>query len=498
MSEEPSATPFKPPRDDLVVTRHRGTVGGRELAYTVTTGTMVLREEKTGTGDEAGVYQGDKPKAEVFFVAYTLDDVDEPGERPVTFAFNGGPGSSSVWLHLGAFGPKRVLFDDEGFPVDPPYRLVENQDSLLDVTDLVFIDPVSTGFSRAATGEKPQEFHEYKKDIESVGEFIRLYCSRYHRWTSPKYLVGESYGTTRGAGLAGHLQERHNLYLNGVMLVSSVLDFGTILFGPGNQLPPLLYLPAYAATAHYHGRLEDELQSKPLEDLLEEVERFAMQTYAPALLRGASLPDDEADRIAATVARYIGTSTEFVRQNDLRIELMRYLKELLRDRRRTVGRLDSRFTGIDRDAGGSTLDHDPSMSAITGPFTAAFNDYVRRDLGFERDRVYEILSFDVNRAWSYREFENRYVYVSETLRKAVSMNPRLRVHVASGIYDLATPYFATQYTLDHLGLDPELRGNVETSTYEAGHMMYLHRPSLAKLKERLAAFIVESAIAESA
>ena len=489
MPEQDAAPPTPPPSDDLVVTHHRTVIAGEEFGYTATTGTIVLREEALGEGEEAGAYQGEKARAEMFFIAYTRDDVEDSRERPVTFAFNGGPGSASVWLHLGAFGPKRVLFDEEGFPLPPPYRLVDNDESLLDVTDLVFIDPVSTGWSRAVEGEKPKQFHEYKKDVESVSDFIRVYCSRYGRWTSPKYIAGESYGTTRGAGIAGHLQERHNLYLNGVILVSSVLDFSTLLFGPGNDLPHVLYLPAYAATAHYHGRLADSLQALPLEALLAEVEAYALETYAPALLRGAALPEEQARAVAAAVARWTGTSEEFVRNNDLRPELMRYLKELNRDRRRTTGRLDSRFTGIDRNPGGATLEHDPSLTAITGPFTATFNDYVRRDLGFERDLVYEILSFDVNRAWSYREFENRYVYVAETLRKAISMNPHLRVHVASGIYDLATPYFATDYTIDHLALDPEVRGNVEVSTYEAGHMMYLHPPSLQKLKEHLAAFI---------
>ena len=489
MPEDRTSAPSSAPRDDLVVTRHRAAVGGEEFAYTVTTGTVVLREEALGEGEQAGAYQGEKAKAEIFFVAYTRDDVADLRDRPVTFAFNGGPGSSSVWLHLGAFGPKLVGFDEDGFPLPPPYRLVDNEESLLDVTDLVFIDPVSTGYSRAAEGEKPKEFHEYKKDIESVADFIRLYCSRNHRWTSPKYIAGESYGTTRGAGVAGHLQERHNLYLNGVILVSTVLDFATLLFGPGNDLPHVLYLPAYAATAWYHGRLADDLQDLSLATLLERAEAFARDSYAPALLRGAALPEVDADAIADQVARWIGTSGAFVRDNDLRPELMRYLKELNRDRRRTTGRLDSRFTGIDRDAGGAAMEHDPSLSAISGPFTATFNDYVRRDLGFERDLVYEILSVDVNRAWSYKEFENRFVYVAETLRKAMSMNPHLRVHVASGIYDLATPYFATDYTIDHLSLDPELRRNVEVSTYEAGHMMYLHQPSLRSLKERLAEFI---------
>jgi len=482
---KPDAQTKAPPKDVLSVTKHIVTIGGQELAYTVTAGTMVLKEETTKEGE--GTAEGEKPKASVFFIAYTKDG-EESGARPVTFSFNGGPGSSSVWLHLGVLGPKRVLMDEVGNPTPPPYKLVDNEHTLLDTTDLVFIDPVSTGYSRAVEGEKAEAFHGFKKDIESVGDFIRLYTTRSGRWLSPKFLIGESYGTTRAAGLSSYLQERHGMYLNGVMLVSSILDFATARFDVGNDLPYLLFLPTYAATAWYHKRLPDELQGKPLREVLDEVEGFVLGEYALALLRGSSLPEDARAALRAKLARYTGLSEGYLEGTNLRINIMRFVKELLRGEKRTVGRLDSRFTGFDRDAAGESFEYDPSYATIQGPYTATFNHYVRHDLGFESDLTYEILT-GLYEKWGYKEFENQYVNVAETLRKAMSMNPHLKVHVASGLYDLATPYFATEYTLNHLGLEPELRGNVTTSYYEAGHMMYVHLESLGKLKESLAKFI---------
>ena len=476
------------PQDTLITTHHTITIDGQEIAYTVTCGTVVLKEEAVMKGDDEGKAEGEKPRATIFFIAYTRDDVADPANRPVTFSFNGGPGSSSVWLHMGLLGPKRVWLEQDGWAPSPPYKLVENDASLLDVTDLVFIDPVSTGFSRPVPGEKAQEFHNFKKDIESVGDFIRLYASRYGRWTSPKFLIGESYGTTRAAGLSGYLQERHGMFLNGIMLVSIVLDFQTLEFLPGNDLPHILYLPAFAATAWYHGMLVDELQSRPLREFLAEVETFAVGAYALALLQGDALPAQLHGEIAGLLARYIGLAQDYVERSNLRIEIMRFTKELLRDQRRTTGRLDSRYTGIDRDAAGEQFEFDPSYAAVHGPYSATFNDYVRRELGFESDLPYEILT-GLYKTWSFDDHENRFVNVAETLRKAMSMNPYLKVHVANGLFDLATPYYAADYTVKHLGLDPSLRGNVTTSFYEAGHMMYAHRPSLLKLKAELARFI---------
>lgn len=476
------------PEDNLVQTQHSLTIDGQAVPYTVTTGTIVLKEESEKKGEQEGESEGEKAKATIFFVAYTRDDVSNKAARPITFSFNGGPGSSSVWLHLGALGPRRVMLDEQGLPPQPPYRLVDNEASLLDVTDLVFIDPVSTGYSRPVLGEKAKEFHNFKKDIESVGDFIRLYTTRYGRWLSPKYLVGESYGTTRAAGLAGYLQERHGMYLNGIMLVSMVLDFQTILFRPGNDLPYILYLPTYAATAWYHQRLSEELQQRDLESILEEVTAFALSDYAQALLQGATLPADVRADLVKQLARYTGLSPEYVERSDLRIEILRFTKELLRDQGRTVGRLDSRYTGMDRDSAGEHFEHDPSLSAILGVYTATFNDYVRNELQFQSDLPYEVLS-KLYEHWSYQDFENQYVNVAETLRKAMTINPHLEVHVASGIYDLATPYLAAEYTVNHLGLNPSLLGNISSSVYQAGHMMYVHQPSLLQMRETLKAFV---------
>ncbi len=475
-------------QDQLVETEHTVTIGDRAITYKVITGTIVMKEEAEKSGDKAGEAEGEKPKATMFFIAYTRTDVDHVTNRPITFSFNGGPGSSSVWLHLGALGPRRVLLDEVGNLPPPPYQLTDNAYSLLDVTDLVFIDPVSTGYSRPVTGEKAKEFHTFKKDIESVGDFIRLYTTRYRRWLSPKFLIGESYGTTRAAGLSGYLQERHGLYLNGIMLVSSILDFGTADAQPGNDLPYILYLPTYAATAWYHGKLKGRYQ-KDLHRLLAEVEEFAVNEYTPLLMRGNQLPTKIRAQAIATLSAYTSLSEDYLDRVNLRIEIMRFTKELLRGQRKTIGRLDSRFTGVDRDAGGEIPENDPSYSNTAGPYTAAFYDYVRGDLKFESDLPYEVLSFKTNAQWKFEEHENRYVEVADTLRKAIALNPHLKVFVANGYFDLATPYFATQYTFNHLGLPAELQANISLAYYEAGHMMYVHLPSLAKLKDDLAKFI---------
>jgi len=475
------------PKDVLVETKHSLTIDGQEIRYTVTCGTMVLKEEAEKKGEKEGEAEGEKPRASIFFVAYIRDEVEDRRKRPITFSFNGGPGSSSVWLHLGLLGPRRVLLDDEGFAFPPPYELVDNAYSLLDQTDLVFIDPVSTGFSRALPGEKSKQFHGFKKDIESVGDFIRLYTTRYQRWNSPKFLIGESYGTTRAAGLSGYLQERHGMYLNGIMLISSILNFQTADFHPGNDLPYILFLPTYCATAWFHKRLSDELQ-QDLSATLQEVEAFSLGEYAHALLQGDALQGEDRMVIIRKLAGYTGLREDYIERTNLRIEILRFTKEFLRFDKHTVGRLDSRFRGIDRDSAGEVSEFDPSLNNITGPYTATLNDYVRTELKFESDLPYEILTERVY-PWSYAEFENEYVNVAEILRKAMSTNPHLKVYVANGYYDLATPYFATRYTFKHLGLDKTLLGNLRMGYFDAGHMMYIHLPSLIKLKGELVAFI---------
>jgi carboxypeptidase C (cathepsin A) len=500
MTEETKPTEDKKedqkPQDNIVTTQHSVTIGGREIRYTATTGTMVLKEESEQGGEAKNENEGEKPKAEIFFIAYTLDRVDSVSDRqhrqnrPVTFSFNGGPGSSSVWLHLGLLGPRRVEMGDVDHLLPPPYDLVDNQFSLLDITDLVFIDPVTTGYSRAVEGENPKQFHNFEKDIASVGDFIRLYTTRYNRWSSPKFLIGESYGTTRSAGLSGYLQERHGMYLNGIMLISSILNFQTARFTSGNDLPYILFLPTYTATAWYHKRLENGLQ-QDLRVTLDEVEEFASGEYTLALMKGDALPREEYDRIVEKLSRYTGLSQAYVKQTNLRINIFRFTKELQRDRRRTTGRIDSRFSGIDRDAAGETWEYDPSMAAIMGPYTAVFNDYARTELGFESDLPYEILSNRVH-PWGYETNQNQFINVAETLRKAMTINPHLKVIIANGYYDLATPYFATIYTFNHMDLDESLRGNYSMTFYEAGHMMYVHMPSFEKLKADLANFIQEA------
>ncbi len=495
MSEQETQQEETTPKyeDNLSITHHTVAIDGREIHYTATTGTMILKEEPDDPTEENGQPEAEKPKAAIFFTAYTLDQdeaalsAEHRKTRPVTFSFNGGPGSSSVWLHLGLLGPRRVKMGDEGKMPPPPFELVDNSFSLLDLTDLVFIDPVTTGYSRTIPGENPKQFHDFQKDIQSVGDFIRLYTSRYQRWVSPKLLIGESYGTTRAAGLAGYLQERHGMYLNGIMLISSILDFQTARFLPGNDLPYVLFLPTYTAAAWYHGRLDAELQ-KDLRDSLDEVEAFALGEYTSALMKGDALPNGEKEKIVQKLARYTGLSAAYIEQTNLRVEITRFTKELLRDERRTTGRLDARFKGIDRDSAGEAWEFDPSLAAITGPYTATLNDYVRSELAFESDLPYEILTNRVQ-PWSYDQHQNQFVNVAETLRKAMSINRYLKVFVGNGYYDLATPYFATLYTFDHMALDESLRDNVSMGFYEAGHMMYIHLPSLEKMKRDLAKFI---------
>lgn len=477
------------PEDKLSITRHSVTINGEEIRYTATAGTLVLKEETDK--------EGEKPKASVFFIAYTRDDVEDTAARPITFSFNGGPGSSSVWLHLGVLGPRRVKPDENGELPPPPAQLTNNEYSILDKTDLVFIDPVSTGFSRAVPGEEAKQFHGFKKDIESVGDFIRLYLGRYKRWASPKFLIGESYGTTRAGGLAGYLQEQHGTYLNGIMLVSVVLNFQTIRFAPGNDLPYILYLPTYAATAFYHNKLEDydtealeNTSDVQFEFFMDEVKTFAMGDYTVALMQGSALfPGQRAD-IVQQLAKYTGLTREYIDRTDLRINIARFCKELLRDEARTVGRFDSRYKGIDRDAAGENFEYDPSAAVVQGAYTATLNDYVRRELEFESDLPYEILSRRVH-PWDYGEHQNEYVNVADTLRKAMTINPALKVFVANGYYDLATPFLASEYTFTHLGLDKALQDNITMAYYNAGHMMYIDQGELQKMKSDLDAFLEE-------
>ncbi|MTD54830.1 S10 family peptidase [Amycolatopsis pithecellobii] len=481
--EETSDTKAPEPSDELVTTQHTLTVKRRKLAYTVRTGRIVLRKEVLTDGK----FEGHQAKAEVFLTAYTLDGA-EPGERPVTFAFNGGPGSASVWLHMGLLGPRRVVSGDVDAPEPPPYRLADNPETLLAQSDLVFIDPVSTGYSRAAAGEKPKEYLGFTPDIESVGEIIRLWTSRNGRWLSPKFLAGESYGTLRAAALAAHLQERHGMYLNGLMLISSVLDMGTILFTEGNDKPFPFYVPTYAAIAHYHGLHGD----RPLDDVLADAEEFAARELPYALERGARLPDEERAAAVQTLASLTGLEESYVDRVNLRIEHLRFFTELLRDRGLTTGRMDGRFTTWEPDGGRERMSDDASISRIIGAYSATFNHYVRTELEYENDLPYEILSSDVIREWSYSDFEGRAVSAVDALGSAMRANPHLKVHVALGYYDGATPYFAAEHVLARLQIPEELRENIESAYYPAGHMMYVHEPSRVQQSKDLAAFVASA------
>jgi carboxypeptidase C (cathepsin A) len=475
--ESPAAQPE--PVDDLVTTHHHLTTRSGEFAYTATAGRVVLREEV----HEEERFQGLRPKAELFVVAYTKDGVD-PSNRPVTFAFNGGPGSSSVWLHLGLLGPRRVLMGDAGELRPPPYGLGDNAESLLEHSDLVFIDPVSTGYSRIVEGGKPADYHGYQRDLEAVGEIIRLWTSRNGRWMSPKYLAGESYGTLRASALAGHLQNRYGLYLNGLMLISTVIDMATIRFTDGNDLSSVLYLPTYAAIAHHHGLHGD----RPFREVKAEAEELASRDYPYALAQGSRLPADERASVVRRVAAVTGLSEEYVDRADLRLEHQRFFRELLRTRRQVVGRLDGRFTGWEPDDNGDKQSYDPSYAAIHGPYAAALNHHVRQALGYSSDLPYEILT-DRVQPWSYAEFEGRHVSVTDQLAEAMRANPHLRVYVACGYHDGATPYFAAEHTFAHLPLPEELRGNITFDYYDAGHMMYVHEPSRVRQSAALADFV---------
>jgi len=478
-----SDAPARPdPTDDLVTTRHTLRTAAGELAYTATTGRIVLRREE----HTDGVFDGHQAKAEVFVVAYTADRASDadPGERPLTVAFNGGPGSSSVWLHLGLLGPRRVLSGDAGASVPPPYRLVDNAESLLAHSDLLFVDPVSTGYSRAVAGGKPADFHGFTGDVDTVAEVIRLWVTRQQRWLSPLYLAGESYGTVRAAALAGKLQEGFGLYPNGLMLISTVLDMTTVRFHEGNLLPYSMFLPTYAAAAHYHGLHGD----RALREVLAEAEELAERDYPWALARGSRLTEADRERMVARLASVTGLSEDYVRRSRLRLDNRRFYRELLRERGLTIGRLDARFTGWEPDDAGEHNSYDPSIAAVDGPYAAALNAHVRGTLGYASDLPYEILTDRVH-PWSYREFEGREVSVTGTLGAAMRTNPHLRVQVGCGYYDCGTPYYAAEHTMAGLAIPDELRGNIEICHYEAGHMTYVHEPSRLAQSADLARFV---------
>ncbi|WP_025273097.1 S10 family peptidase [Haloglycomyces albus] len=466
------------PTDDFVTTHH--SLG--DLNYTATTGRMVISEEVT----EEEKFKGRKPKAEVSITSYTLDNADVK-QRPVTFAFNGGPGSSSVWLHLGVLGPRRVNSGDVGAMTPPPYEIVDNPETLLNASDLVFIDPVSTGYSRPVEEEKADPYHGFQGDLESVAEVIRLWTSRHQRWMSPKFLIGESYGGTRAAALSDYLQSTLGMFLNGVMLIAPALNLETLYFmADRSNLPDPLFLPLYAATAHYHGLHPD----RELDELVAEARDFADE-YTLILNKGHRATEAERDAAIHKIASLAAVSPDYVDRANLRLEHTRFYAEILRHKRLVTGRLDTRFTGPADNYIHEQMSTEPFFAATMPAYTAAFNHYIRAELEYANDQNYRILTGDVH-PWSYKEFEGKSVDVTDRLSSAMRANPFLKVHVAAGRYDGGVPVEAINYTMDHLLIPDSYRENIEFKEYPAGHMMYLHDESRSRQLADLTDFVRRS------
>ena len=456
-----------------VFTTNTVTIAGEAVKYVAETGMLpILKEDGT-------------PRASVFYIAYTRLDKTNTTTRPVTFSFNGGPGSSSVWLHLGALGPRRVKLNPDGTLPPPPFGLVDNNYSLLGASDLVFIDPVSTGFSRAAKDEKAEQFYGEKGDLDSVGEFIRLWTTRHDRWLSPKYLIGESYGVFRAAGLADHLRENFGMYLNGLILVSGVLDFAMLENPPGNDVPYIVYLPAYTAIAHFHHKLPADLQNN-LEKALAEARDFARNEYAAALVKGDSLSPEERQKIADELVRVTGLKPQVVADNNLRVDPSIFRKQLLHDEGLIIGRYDARITGRDGDPASLTPDFDPSDAAVAGPFSAAINAYVRRELKFEDDLPYATIG-NV-RPWRF-EAHDSFPTTANQLASTINQNPYMKVLVLGGRCDLACPIDNIHYVVDHMPLDATYRTNITYLQFDAGHMMYINLPDLQKMQPAMVNFV---------
>ena len=475
MAQEDAKAEAKPAADytpNAASKDFTGTFGGKRISYTATVREQVLKDEDGN------------PAAAIVTTAYVADPQDK--SRPVTFLYNGGPGSGSVWLQMGAFGPKRVAIpsdarDDGG----PPYPILDNPDSLLDVTDLVFIDPVGTGFSHAIGETDPQDYWGVTADAKSVAEVIRKWISDNGRWNSPKFLGGESYGTTRSAAVVNELEGAYNdVGLNGVILISTILDFAAGADTEGNELSYITNLPTMAATAHYHGKV----QAPSVEGLVEEARQFAIGPYAAALLKGQALGDAERASVRAELARLTGLSETYLDRADLRVSPSRFYKELLRDRGLTVGRLDSRYTGVDYDSAGETPDNDPSFYGIDAGYAAAINSWMRDSIGYDTDRQYVTIGSVGDWDWKLPGWRdtNAYLTVAPYLGKAMRENSDMRIFVGQGWYDFATPFFAAEYALSRTGFDPS---RIEYRYYDAGHMMYIRDEDRARLTADIRAFI---------
>jgi len=449
------------------------TIAGERVTYVAETGMLPLLKPD-GTS-----------RASVFYVAYTRTDGKSGAKRPVTFSFNGGPGSASLWLHLGALGPRRVKMNDDGSQPAPPFALVDNEFSILNASDLVFIDPVATGFSRAAKDEKPDQFFGDEGDLDSVGEFIRLWTTRHDRWLSPKFVCGESYGVFRAAGLAEHLRSRCGLYLNGLILVSGVLDFGTISGGDGNDLPYPLILPAYTAAAHFHNKLPADLQSD-LTNALAESRAFAKGQFTSALLQGSSLAADERKKVVAELVRLTGLKPSVIEDNNLRVDPSTFRKQLLHDDGLILGAYDARLTGRDGDPASPGANFDPASAAVMGPFSAAMNSYVRGELKFEDDLPYELIAGV--QPWNYGA-RNNFANASDRLASVMNQEPYLKILVLGGRCDLVCPIDTMRHSIGHMALADAYRANVKFAEFDAGHMMYINLPDLKKMQTELEKFV---------
>jgi carboxypeptidase C (cathepsin A) len=463
-----NAPPPPPPKEETVVTHHSAKIGGQVINYTATAGTLVIKDDK-GT-----------PKAMFFYVAYTKDGVSDPASRPVSFVYNGGPGSASLFTHMG-FGPRRVVLTPDGQGMPAPYRTVDNEDSFLDASDLVFIDAVSTGYSRPVAGQTPSQFYGIIEDANYFADFIYQYLNRAERWASPKFLIGESYGTTRSAELSGVLQERHQIYLNGIVLVSSVA-FTDVSGDDRNAY----FLPTMTATAWYHHLLPPDLQNLSIEDVTKQSREFANGEYTQTLTKGDLATPEEKQKTVADMARFTGLKTKYIEEANLRVSSFRYFKELERDQRKTIGRLDGRFEGYDVDAAGERVEYDTSEASYLGTYSATFHDYVRRELNWKSDTYYTITA-NV-RPWD----QTGNTQVAEVLRSAITSQRHLKVLVVCGYYDFATPFNGIEYTVNHMHLEPPFRKNISFTYYEAGHMLYIDQKAHDKLHKDVDAFIESS------